>query len=305
VTRTAQILIAAILFVGFALPTLGHTQNRGHERYKVRKGDTLELLAAEYYGNREHKIYIMVENRLDHDVALKRGQRLKIPVSQQITTAEGDTLQSLAASYLGAEHRDKYLAEFNNLAPDETLALGQSITVPLQVNYRAAGNETLRNVALSLFADARQAALLRNYNDLESDELEAGQVIAVPVPKVRLQPSKHRPTDAEASERQAKRRQMIDKAQRSLPRAESAWRNGNFALVKRLLTLLDLDYLDSALATQAGVLLGKVYIAYEDDDSALASFSKVLARNPRHKLDPKKHSPKVRKLWQRAASNMQ
>lgn len=292
------VLIASLALL--APVASAQTPESGIERYRVRKGDTLELLAAEYYGNRIHKIYIMVENGLDHERALKPGERLRIPVSERITTAVGDTLEGLAQSYLGSASRAKYLAEFNNLDIGTTLPLGQEILIPLRVSYRAKGNEKLRDVALGLFANARQATLLRDYNGLDSDELRPGQVIIVPVPKLEVQVSKRKPADADSAARAVKLAQMTKQAQEALPTARAAWRAGDFTVVKHHLTKLDLDYLDTELATRVGVLLGATYIAFDDEDSALALFARVLTRDPDLTLDPREHSPKVQKAWQRA-----
>ncbi len=272
----------------------------GIEQYRVRKGDTLELLAAEYYGNRVHKIYLMVENGLDHDRPLRPGERLRIPVSERITTAAGDTLAGLAESHLGSADRAKYLAEFNQLDQNTTLALGQELIVPLRVRYRAKGNEKLRDIALGLFADAKRAALLRDYNRLDTDTLRPGQVISVPVPKVEVQVSKQRPPSADEDARAARRSEMLGRAALALPKARAAWRDGDFSAAKHELTRLDLDYLDARFAVEAGVLLGAVYIAFADMDSALAAFAKVQTRAPSLVLDKKKYSPKIRAVWQRA-----
>src|SRR5687768_3965475 len=123
-----------------ASPALAQS-TAGHTSHKVQRGDTLELLGAEYYGDRRHKIYIMIENGLDHGRDLKPGERLRIPVSSEVTAAVGDTLESLAAQHLGDERRAKYLAEFNGLAPDSSVAAGMSIAIPLRVTYRASGKE--------------------------------------------------------------------------------------------------------------------------------------------------------------------
>ena len=132
--RIPGILILLASLALLAPAASAQPPDSGIERYRVRKGDTLELLAAEYYGNRIHKIYIMVENGLDHERALKSGERLRIPVSERITTAEGDTLEGLAESYLGSASRARYLAEFNNLDEGTTLPLGQEILIPLRVS---------------------------------------------------------------------------------------------------------------------------------------------------------------------------
>ncbi len=300
-----KLILSSLIAVVIALPALSEAKpTSGVERYKVRKGDTLELLAAEYYGNRVHKIYLMVENGMDHDRALKPGERLQIPVSETITTAAGDTLTGLAESHLGSASRAKYLAEFNSLDLETTLALGQELIVPMRVSYRAKRDEKLRDIALGLFTDARLAALLRDYNGLDSDTLTAGQTISVPVPKVKVQTSKRRPPSADEDARASRRNEMMRRAAQAIPTAKLAWRAGDFATVKHELTRLELDYLDASYAIDAGVLLGAVYIAYDDTDSALATFSKVLSRAPSFVLDKKLHSPKVRAIWTRAKETL-
>ena len=74
--------------------------------------------------------------------------------------------------------------------------------------------------------------------------------------------------------------------------------------MKQELTKLEVDYLDTELATEAGLLLGSAYIAFDDLDSALATFSKVARRNKEVVLSAKEHSPKVRKVWTQAASTV-
>lgn len=303
--RARTILLSAFMVACAITTSFAQAPDLGVERYRVRKGDTLELLAAEYYGNRVHKIYIMVENGLDHERALTAGEKLRIPVSDRITTAGGDTLEGLAEAHLGSASRAKYLAEFNNLDINTTLPLGQEIVIPLRVSYRAKGNEKLRDVALALFANTKQVSLLRDYNDLSSDDLSAGQVIIVPIPKLEVQASKRKPADAESAARSEKRAEVTERALEALPTARAAWRAGDFSLVKHNLTKLDLDYLDTHLATRIGILLGATYIAFDDEDSALALFSKVLSRDPTMTLDPREHSPKVRRAWQRAVQGKQ
>jgi hypothetical protein len=95
---------------------------------------------------------------------------------------------------------------------------------------------------------------------------------------------------------------MQERAQAALPRSQSAWRQGDFGAVKRELTKLDLDYLDTKLAVEVGILLGATYIAFDDTDSALATFDKVLQRRPGLELDAYQHSPKVRDVWKQAAA---
>src|SRR5450432_3173393 len=72
------------------------------QSYRVKKGDTLELIAAEFYGDHQHTmIFIMVANKIQHPRPLVPGDKLKIPTNREVTTAKGDTFRTLAKAYLG------------------------------------------------------------------------------------------------------------------------------------------------------------------------------------------------------------
>lgn len=275
--------------------------------HRVRRGDTLELLAAEYYGDRRHKIYIMIENGLDHARALKPGERLRIPVSNDVTVALADTLPGLAAQYLGDQRRAKYLAEFNGLDPDGTVAVGMSITVPLRVTYRAARREALTEIAKSLFADSKRAQLLRDYNFLKRDALEKGEAIVVPI-YLRVHPSKRRPPDAASIALLARRTEAMENARRQLPLAHRAWDKGDYARVKSLLSELlvgdSYAYLDSELVVEIGILLGAAHIAFDEMDLALTHFRAVRKRAPGHALSAFEYSPKVCDVWRKAGGRV-
>jgi len=85
--------LAALIALALAVATPAHAQDatKSIVIHKVTKRDDLQLLAAEYYGDRNKVIFIMVENHMEHPRALKTGERLRIPVSRNITTKPGDT----------------------------------------------------------------------------------------------------------------------------------------------------------------------------------------------------------------------
>ncbi|HKE16893.1 MAG TPA: LysM peptidoglycan-binding domain-containing protein [Kofleriaceae bacterium] len=275
--------------------------------HRVKRGDTLELLAAEYYGDRRHKIYIMIENGLDHARELRPGERLRIPVSNDITVGRTDTLASLAARYLGDERRARFLAEFNSLDPNGTVAAGMSITVPLRVTYRAARHEALADIARSLFADGRRAQTLRDYNFLKRDALEKGEQIIVPI-FLRVHPSKRRPPDAESIALMNRRNEALETAERQLPVARRAWDSGDYARVKSTLSELVVNdsypYLDTQLVVEIGVLLGAAHIAFDETDIALTHFRAVLKRAPAYALSAFEYSPKVCDVWRKAGGRV-
>lgn len=293
-----RLLLIAVLVARLAAPArAGSDDTIGH---KVRPGDTLELLAAEYYGDRNYALFIMAANKMQHPRALKAGERVRIPVSREITTAVGDSFESLAQQYLGDPRRAKVLAEFNGRLPDDSLAAGTVISVPFTIARTAAGDEPLAAIATAYFGDPSQAAMLRSYNGLNKDTLAKGETIEIPIVHVRVRSAMLPAQDAEAKARSEKRRTMQDQAREALPGARAAWRTGDYAAIKRELTRIDPDYLDAKAAVEIGVLLGAAYVAYGDSDSALATFKRVLERRPKQALDAYRFSPKILDVWKRA-----
>lgn len=278
--------------------------DQGFVTYKVRAGDTLALLAAEYYGDRNHAIFILVANKMPHPRPLKPNEKLRIPVTREITAAVGDSFEGLAQQYLGDKRRGPYLAEFNGMDPKDSLAAGKTLTVPFHVVHTAAGDETLANIARAYSGDAKNAALLRGYNFLDKDTLAAGDAIVIPINHVKVRQSALPPLDAESKARTEKRRQMIEIATRALPRAEEAWRAANYAEVKRELIAVDLDFLDGDRAALLGQLLGAAYIALDDEVSARAAFQRAIERAPRIEMSRYRYSPRIADVWTKAGGQI-
>ena len=296
--RRAITAIALVVIVGVVAPARGDAPES--IEHKVRKGDTLELLAAEYYGDRNHQIFIMVANEMQHPRALVAGEKLKVPASREVIADVGDTFDNVAAAYLGDARRGRFLAAFNGVGADESLAAGTLLSIPFQITHTAAGNERLADISAAYFGDNKNAALLRDYNFLLQDTLAPGESIVVPIHHVRVRSSKLPPADKAAKERSEKRRRTQEDAAEVLPEARAAWRQGDYSAIKRELTKVDPDFLDEDTAIEIGVLLGGAYVATSDAESAIASFRRVLERRPSHALDAYRYSPKIRDVWKRA-----
>jgi len=291
--------IAIALAITMALATAAHA-DRDYLTYKVKAGDSLALLAAEYYGDRNHAVFIMVANKLDHPRPLKPGEKLRIPVTRVVTVAVGDTLEALAQSYLGDKRRARYLAEFNDLAAGDSLVAGASLSIPFHVTHTAAGAETLGSIAAAYFGDSKNGPLLRGYNFLARDVLAPGDTIVIPINHVKVRASALPPVDAESKARIQKREQMTELASRALSRATDAWRGGAFSDVKRELIAVDLDFVDGERAAALGQLLGAAYVAMGDEVSARAAFERVIERRPRAVMSTYRYSPRIVAVWTKA-----
>jgi len=273
--------------------------------YRVRQGDTLDLIAAEFYGDRNKAIFIMVSNKILHPRPLKPGEKLKIPVTRQVTSSPGDTWESLAATYLGDGKRGGFLAEFNGLSPDDLIA-GTPVQIPFTIQHTAAGNEAISDIAKAYFGDGKNAALIRRYNFLEKDAIEKDEKIIVPITNVRLQASKMPALDAEAKARRDRQRVAKERAGRALPAARQAWHDGDFGAVKAALAEveLDMDYVDTAQAIEIGLLLGAMHVAHGDTKPALEAFKRVLERRATYQMSPYYFPPKIQALWKEAGGTI-
>ncbi len=272
--------------------------DRDYIVHRARAGDTLDLLAAEYYGDRRHAIFIMVANKLAHPRPLKAGEKLRMPVTRDVTVAVGDTLDGLAQIYLGDKRRAPFLADFNGITADAGLAAGTVLTVPFHVVHTAAGEESLASIAAAYFGDGKNAELLRKYNFLDRDPLAPRETIVIPIRHVRVRESALPPVDAESRARTEKRKATETAAIRALPLAYAAWRSADAAEVRRGLAGLDLDFLDAPRAVEIGTLLGAAYVALGDDDSARAAFRRALERRPKATMNAYTYSPRIRSVWQ-------
>ncbi len=293
----ALALLALLALPGGATgqPSINHT---------VAPGDTLPLLAAEYYGDRNHMVFIMVANGMEHEAPLAPGRVLKIPVSDEVTATTGDTWASLSARHLGSERRAEFLAQFNGSTSSASIPAGEVITLPLRVTYTATAPVTLQDLAITYLGDRNKADLLRVYNFLDGDTIDTGQSVIIPILRVRVRRDKMPAPDAEAQALMEKRKRMQELAARVLPEARAAWRAGDYGLIRNELTKIELEYLDVEPAVTIGLLLGGAYVAFDDEDSALAVFKKVLARDRDHAVDAAETSPKIRRVWQLAGGRV-
>lgn len=270
--------------------------------YRVKQDDTLDVIAAEFYGDRSQARLIVAENKLKKRV--QAGQRLKIPVTREITTEKGDTFESLAQAHLGDSRRAVVLADFNEHEVSDIPPIGSPISIPIQITHTAQGSESLGSIATLYWGDPKQADVLRRYNFLDKPTLEKGESVIVPMIKVRVR--KPQPLDADAKERRDEQRKAAADAAHALPVARTAWLQGDFAGVKAALQPLAtrVDYLDTPSALEVGMLLGKALLAFDDPQHAAAAFKSVLDRKPTHTLSAYAESPKVIEAWKNAGGQV-
>ncbi len=305
--RRALVVVAVL-----SAPVLAQVDAIDAVPYRVHQNDTLDLIAAEFYGDKTLSAFIVVENHLADAKtgrvrAIHGGDRLKIPVTHEIATAKGDTLEALAQTHLGDARRAPFLAEFNSIAIDDSLAAGTVLTIPLHVTHVATSNESLAQISTTYFGDAKQADMLKRYNNLDRSSIEKGDSIVVPNLHARVRAGKMPAMDADSKDRRDRQRKAQADIAEALPRARSSWLLGEFAQVKATLEHVadETDFLDAKTAIECAMLLGKAHIAFDERDAAAAAFARVLDRRPHYLLSAYTESPKVLEVWRKAGGHVE
>ena len=296
--RAALLLVLALVHT---LVSTASAQPTATQSYKVKSKDTLAVIAAEYYGDRSHAKFIVAENKLKNG-RVQPYSRLRIPVTKEITTGKGVTFAALAETYLGDERRAPFLADYNQLPVDESLATGTAITIPFHLLHTADSTESLASIAQRFYGDSKQADLIKRYNFLESGSIEKGDHVLVPVLDVRVRSSKLPPLDTAAKDRRRQVAKIAEATSVALPAARAAWLQGDFAHVRSLLEPFadQLEYMDSKTAIAVGLLLGKAHLAFDNTEGAIAAFTQIRERKKDHELTRYAESPKVIDAWKQA-----
>ncbi len=301
-------MVIAIVAFAIALPV--HAQPASEAiNHRVRQGDTLELLAAEYYGDRNDAVFIVTENKLTRPFKIYPGERVRIPATRRIVTEANDSFDTLAGTYLGDARRGSFLADFNGLSWDDNdiIAGGTELEIPFHVIHTAAAPESLAAISTMFFGDAKQADVLRTYNFLDKTELDKGESIIVPALRVHVRAAKLLPLDAEAKARRERQRAAAAAAARALPKAHTAWLRGDFAGVRTALDAIDpdLEYLDVPTAVDAGLLAARADLAFDDSEHAIALLKRVYERRRHLTLSAYRESPKIIAAWKQVGGQVE
>ncbi len=302
--------VIAIVAVAVAVARPGYAQPASEAiNHRVRQGDTLELLAAEYYGDRNDAVFIVTDNKLAKPFKIYPGERVRIPATHVIVTEANDSFDTLAGTYLGDARRGSFLADFNGLSWDDNdiIAGGTELEIPFHVTHTTTAPESLAAISTTFFGDAKQADMLRAYNFLDKTELDKGESIIVPALRVHIRAARLPPIDGEAKARRERQRTAATAATRALPKARTAWLRGDFAAVRATLSAIepDLEYLDVPTAVEVGLLAARADLAFDDSEHAVALLKRVYERRRHLTLSSYRESPKVIAAWKQVGGQVE
>jgi len=276
--------------------------------YKVKQGDTIDLVAAEFYGDHARtSAFIVDENKWKTFRKLNPGERIRVPITREITTAKGDTLPALATKYLGDASRAQFIAQLNNLKVTDIPAAGVTLRLPFRVTHVAQTTESLAAISQFYFGDAKQVELLRTYNNLgDKTAIEKNDSIIVPVMSLRVHDERLPTPSSEALARRKEHANANEAASAALPIARLAELQGDYTGVAKALADVGkkLEFLDEPMVGEVGMLLGKALVASGNKPEATAVFQEVVAREPNRTMSAYYDSPTVVDAWRAAGGHV-
>jgi LysM repeat protein len=276
--------------------------------YRVKQGDTIDLVAAEFYGDHARTAtFIVDENKWKTYRKLNPGERIRIPVTREITTSKGDDLPALAKQYLGDSNRAAFLAQYNGMQVSDRPAAGVVLRLPFRVTHVAQTTESLAAISQFYFGDNKQVEMLRTYNNLgDKTAIDKGDSMVVPVMNIRVHAERLPAPEPEALARRKDHEAANEAAATALPAARIAALQGNYGDVAKSLAEVGkkLEFLDEPLLGQVGMLLGKALVAGGDKAGAVAVYQQVLSREPHRTLSGYYESPTVLDAWHAAEGHV-
>jgi hypothetical protein len=168
--------------------------------YVVQPSETLAAIAQRLYGRVDREALLVTANglALEGGVPIVPGMRLEVPAVSHRRTTRADSWPALASELLGDPARAAVLAFANGSQPGARPADGAEIVVPYNLLVIAGNGDTLNDVAIRFFGDAKRAWMLAQYNRLGDLSLERGQVVLVPLTDLPLTPEGRREAERSA-----------------------------------------------------------------------------------------------------------
>ncbi|MFQ6077811.1 MAG: LysM peptidoglycan-binding domain-containing protein [Thermodesulfobacteriota bacterium] len=268
--------------------------------HALRPGETVADVAKAYYGDRDKAILLLKYNRISDPKKIPPGTRIAIPKIIRYSVKKGDTLATIARRFLGDHRRYKVLASINRLDSSQSLSIGSTIKIPIEIPHIVKRGESLAIIANRYYGDPDTFSLIASYNLITDPQaIKPGSEILIPI--INLEN-----WEKSASMNASPKPPLLPEQQSGFPWLEkgihlyfageyrSALENLKEALKRGLKREDDIG--------KSYRFLAYSHIALGERDLGKRAFKKALAIQPRLKLDPTYVSPKIMKVFEEVRS---
>jgi len=159
-----------------------HFQDSKPLIHRLKKRETLAILAQQYYGDYQKYIYLETRNRVIDPKRIRPGRDIAIPLITYHQIEIGDSLSKLARKYLNDARKAKFIAQFNAINVSSPLQVGDRIKIPFELQHRVKPGQTLAFISKLYYGNTVSYQLLMSYNSItDVQSLKVGDVVKVPI----------------------------------------------------------------------------------------------------------------------------
>lgn len=266
----------------------------------VQAGETLASISERFYGKVQNERLLVAANSLDQGVGIRiaPGMRLEVPALLSVRVAPQETWKVLAQRYLGAESRAFAIAQLNGSQPWLSPEPGAEVLIPHNLRVVAKDDDTVVGLAYRYLGDRKAAWMLDQYNERNGRKLVRGEVLLLPLVDLKLTQAGKDAAKAAAAmtylETRASERDAQLKVQRELPSLTRLLRQGQYVEALRTATeLLTVPSLSPRQSATIYRVLLEAYVALGVAGRASEACAHWMELDPKAKLDPTHHSPKL------------
>ncbi|MDJ0764125.1 MAG: LysM peptidoglycan-binding domain-containing protein [Myxococcota bacterium] len=270
----------------------------------AREDETLEMLAVRYYGSAEMTMVIRAANGFVHpdDGRLTEGEWIEIPETSLYRVRENDTWESIADRFLASAKRGFFLAKMNDFEKGSVLSEGTLIRIPYHVRHIFAPKETIRSVVRIYYEKGVTSRWLQAYNLTRKKRFERGDVLIVPLWKIRFTDEEQARIEEERSERYSDADAKIqEEIPQEIARVKAVYEAGHYvktiSIAQRLIGQGNLT-----VPQQIGIqnYLAFTYVALNEKALAIEAFGKAIELQPGMELSSITTSPKILDVFREA-----
>jgi len=150
--------------------------------HALKPGETVADVAKAFYGDRDKAILLLKYNRIPDPKKILPGTRIAIPKIIRYTIKKGDTLASIAHTFLGNHRRYQVLASINHLDSPEAISIGKAIRIPIEIPHIVKRGESLAMIANRYYGDPNTFSLIASYNFISDPQaIKPGTEILIPM----------------------------------------------------------------------------------------------------------------------------
>ncbi len=265
--------------------------------HTLRKGESLAIVAKQYYGDPGKAIFLLEYNGVRDPRTVKPGRRIVIPEVKFHQVQRGDTLALIAKRYLNDAKKSRALAQLNRIQDPKSLTPGTKVTIPVEILHTVRKGESLSSIAKRYYGHFDASKLIARYNGIKDPiNLEVGTRLILPISDLHIVKKKKSPSRPSARPSTPPRGR---EGEAFLEKGTSDYFMGDYiGSVKNLKKAVASGLTKNDDISKAHRFLAYSYVALNDREKAKDSFRQALRVDPDLQLDPVYVSPKIMEVFE-------